>query len=132
MKDMDQAYELLEQGRVGMTTIMGMGGVFLALLCLYGFTTALRTLLSRNPSKPKEKPAATRASTAPADSKEAGSAGNEKLAAAMAVAIAIQADSQRVLPLAVAADGPLGVSPWKIVGRRALMSLPVKSPSANR
>jgi len=117
IEDMDNIGEILEQGRVGITTIMGMGGVFLALLCLYGFTTALGKLFSPKPSKVQAPPA-----KAPEPKEPREESGNEAVAAAVAVAIAIQADSQRVLPLSVQGAG--SISPWKISGRRTMMRSP--------
>ena len=38
---MDSALEMLDKGQVGMVTLLGMGGVFMALLFLYVFTSLL-------------------------------------------------------------------------------------------
>ena len=121
---MEHVLELIENGRVGYVTAMGMGGVFMALLFLFLFIAALgkvyrfKKLRGRSPSAPRPNPVQPPVEESPS---------GDETAAALAVALALSGGSRRtgvsIKP------GPLEEepSPWKVAGRLSMMR-PVARP----
>ncbi len=121
---MEHVFELIENGRVGYVTAMGMGGVFMALLFLFLFITLLgkvyrfKKLRGRSPCAPKSNPVQPPIEESPS---------GDETAAALAVALALSGGSRRtgvsIKP------GPLEEvpSPWKVAGRLSMMR-PVARP----
>ena len=119
---MDSAIEMLEKGQVGVVTLLGMGGVFLALLFLYAFTSFLGHHRKRKSTGPKEIPGTGthpgRENSSPQPSQK--STGDE-LAAAIAVAIALDRKSSRKIPVPAPRSASRQESTWRAAGRLALM-----------
>jgi len=115
---MEHVLELIENGRAGYVTVMGMGGVFMALLFLFLFIASLgkfyrfKKLRGRGRSRPTPNP-----SQPPVEESPSGG----ETAAALAVALALSGGSRRtgvsIKP------GPLEEepSPWKVAGRLSMM-----------
>jgi Na+-transporting methylmalonyl-CoA/oxaloacetate decarboxylase gamma subunit len=118
---MDSALDMLEKGQVGVVTLLGMGGVFMALLFLYVFTSLLGNRYRRrksaraaevsNPLSGQEKP------SSPPGQEFKG----DELAAAVAVAIALGRKNRKRVPVPAPGDLARQESTWRAAGRLALM-----------
>jgi Na+-transporting methylmalonyl-CoA/oxaloacetate decarboxylase gamma subunit len=112
---MEHVLELIEKGRAGYVTAMGMGGVFTALIFLFLFIASLgkvyrfRKLRGRKPSAPDSKPPAS--ADRPDDAKQV---------AAVAVALALGSGGRRT-GVSVSPLGEEEPSPWKVAGRLSMM-----------
>jgi Na+-transporting methylmalonyl-CoA/oxaloacetate decarboxylase gamma subunit len=95
---------------------MGMGGVFLALVCLYLFTSGLSFASTRRRSGEAKRPGAK---TAEAKQDKQHDDSGDALAAAIAVAITLQSQD-RSAPVQLSIPGQ-GTNPWKLAGRAGLM-----------
>jgi Na+-transporting methylmalonyl-CoA/oxaloacetate decarboxylase gamma subunit len=119
---MEEYLELIRNGNAGFVTALGMGGVFMALFFMYAYVSLLRKI-SNKKSKPKTQ------STPLIPKNEVTSTAGEKmpndnnndryLAAAIAVAYALEVEKHSILPVTV--ESNTNVSPWKMAGRLKLM-----------
>jgi len=115
---MEHVFELIENGRVGFVTAMGMGGVFMALLFLFLFITSLgkvyhyKKLRGRkkniSPFRPPLKP-------------EGELRSGEEIAAALAVALALDPGGRRTGVSIKPGPAEEEPSPWKVAGRLSMM-----------
>lgn len=109
---MENVLDLIEQGRAGYVTAMGMGGVFTALLFLFLFIGLLgkfyrfKRLRGRKAADPVSRP--------PPEPD------NAETVAALAVALALS-DQGRRTGVSVSAGGEDEPSPWKVAGRLSMM-----------
>ena len=115
---MERVFELIENGRVGYVTAMGMGGVFMALLLLFLFIASLGKVYqykklrgrkkSATPSGPLLKPAGELRS-------------GEEIAAALAVSLALAGGGRRTGVSKKSGPAEEESSPWKVAGRLSMM-----------
>jgi sodium pump decarboxylase gamma subunit len=119
---MQDGLDMVAQGNAGIITLLGMGGVFIALVCLYLFTTLLgktsKAARTRRKSAASKPPPASAGASLPAEA----APGGDELAAAVAVAMALQAGRRR--PALALRTAPGGGSSWKMAGRLTLMRPP--------
>jgi sodium pump decarboxylase gamma subunit len=121
---MERVLEQIENGQVGYVTVMGMGGVFMALLFLILFITVLgkayrfKKLRRRNPSPTAHNPAQPPVEQSPS--------GGE-MAAALAVALALSGKSRRTGVSIKPGPAEEELSPWKTAGRLS-MTRPFAQP----
>ncbi len=127
---MEHWLDLIAAGKAGYVTAFGMGGVFFALLCLYLFTLAMGTVVKIWRFRPRRdehasRPAASAASVQAAVANDEG----EKIAAAVAVAYALQRGKRTAA--GYAPDTGVGTragsgSAWRAAGRLDLMLPPTR------
>ena len=110
---MEHVLELIEKGRAGYVTAMGMGGVFTALIFLFLFIVSLGKLH-------RFKKLRGRKAAEPASSPPPAEPDKAETVAALAVALALADRGGRpgVSVPPAAEDEP---SPWKVAGRLSMM-----------
>lgn len=114
---MEFSWELVEKGHAGVITLVGMGGVFTALIFLYIFTSLLGRIGRRRRSVVTDPQETPQQDPPPAGRADDG----ESLAAAVAVSLALSGRSRAPQHAGARAAGGEDNNPWRLAGRRALM-----------
>lgn len=118
---MEFSWELVEKGRAGVVTLIGMGGVFTALIFLYIFTSVLGRIGRRRKRAGTAGAAGHESLPAGGDGAPPGPQDGEALAAAVAVSLALGERAHTPGRVIAPLPAESGVNPWKLAGRRALM-----------
>ncbi len=113
---MEFDWSLITKGNAGWITVIGMGGVFVALLLMYAFISILRTFGRRRVSAAY---AVTHAGK-PTTTDHNDNSDQEKLAAAIAVAYVLH--NQQGLPIINLVSTQQKQNPWRLAGRQELMA----------
>ena len=118
---MEFSWELVEKGRAGVVTLIGMGGVFTALVFLYIFTSVLGRIGRRRRRAATAGAAGHDSLPADEDGSPSVPSDGEALAAAVAVSLALGERAHTHGRVVAPVPAESGVNPWKLAGRRALM-----------